>query len=79
MPILELGIPARYSEYLAAEVVPVLGYTPASAQALRTSLKTSALGYTTESAWIPNSSMGTSALIWSSNYGSTVYERGGMV
>jgi len=71
--------PARYAEYYAAEQVPVLGYSAASAQTLRTNLKTSALGLTAQSAWIPNSSMGTSALIWSSNYGSTVYERGGMV
>ena len=71
--------PARYSEYLAAQTVPVLGYTAASAQTLRTNLKTGALGYTAQSAWIPNGSMGTSALIWSSNYGGTVYERGGMV
>lgn len=71
--------PARYSEYLAAATVPALGYTAASAQTLRTNLKTNALALNSQSAWIPNSSMGTSALIWSSNYGSTVYERGGMI
>jgi len=71
--------PARYAEYYAAEQVPVLGYSAASAQSLRTNLKSSALALTAQSAWIPNGSMGTSALIWSSNYGSTVYERGGMV
>ena len=71
--------PARYSEYLAAEVVPVLGYTTASAQALRTNLKNAAVGNTAQSAWIPNSSMGTSDLVWNTPYGTTVYERGGMV
>jgi hypothetical protein len=71
--------PARYSEYLAAATVPALGISAATAQATRASLKSSALALNSQSAWIPNSSMGTSALIWSSNYGSTVYERGGMI
>ncbi len=71
--------PARYSEYLAAATVPALGYTAASAQTLRTNLKNNALALNSQSAWIPNSSMGTSNLIWLSNYGSTVYERGGMI
>lgn len=70
--------PARYAEFYAAEQVPALLYTATSIQSLRTNLKTSALGLNAQSAWIPNGSMGTSALIWSSNYGSTVYERGGM-
>lgn len=71
--------PARYSEALAAELVPALGYSAASVHTIKSNLKTAALGLSAQSAWIPNSSMGTSALIWSSNYGSTVYERGGMV
>lgn len=71
--------PARFSEAYAAEQVPGLGFTAASVQTMKNTLKTNALGWNLESAWIPNSSMGTSALIWSSNYGSTVYERGGMI
>ncbi len=71
--------PARYAETLAAEIVPALGYTAAQVHTMRTTLKSAALALTAQSAWIPNSSMGSSALIWSSNYGSTVYERGGMV
>ncbi len=71
--------PARFSEAYAAEKVPGLGFTAASVQTMKNTLKTNALGLNLQSAWIPNSSMGTSALIWSSNYGSTVYERGGMV
>lgn len=71
--------PARFSEIYAAEQVPGLGFTAARVQALKNSLKSSALSLGSQSAWIPNSNQGTSALIWSSNYGSTVYERGGMV
>ncbi|MBL7703071.1 MAG: T9SS type A sorting domain-containing protein [Ferruginibacter sp.] len=71
--------PARYSEYLAASSVPALGYTAASAQTLRTNLKNNALGLNSQSAWIPNANIGNSDLIWLSNYGSTVYERGGMI
>ena len=67
---------ARYSESLAGELVPALGFNVPS---MRSSLKSGALGYTTESAWIPNASMTTSNLIWNSNYGGTVYDRGGMV
>ncbi len=71
--------PARFSEAYAAEQVPGLGFTATQVQTMKNTLKTNALGLSSQSAWIPNSSMGTSALIWSSNYGSTVYERGGMV
>ena len=71
--------PARFAEAYAAEKVPGLGYTAVQVQAMKNTLKTNALGLNLQSAWIPNSSMGTSALIWSSNYGSTVYERGGMI
>lgn len=71
--------PARFAEIYAAEKVPVLGYSAATIQSMKNTLKTNALALNSQSAWIPNSSMGTSALIWSSNYGSTVYERGGMI
>lgn len=71
--------PARFSEAYAAEKVPGLGYSAATVQTMKNTLKTNALALNLQSAWIPNSSMGTSALIWSSNYGSTVYERGAMI
>lgn len=71
--------PARYSEILAAETVPVLGYTPAQVNTMRTNVKNGALALNAHSAWIPNANIGSSSLIWSSSYGSTVYQRGGMV
>jgi Peptidase family M1 domain len=71
--------PARFSEAYAAEQVPGLGFTATQVQTMKNTLKSGALAQNTESAWIPNSSMGNSALIWSSNYGTTVYERGGMI
>lgn len=71
--------PARFSEAYAAEQVPGLGYSAASVQSMKNTLKTNALALNSQSAWIPNANQGTSALIWSSNYGSTVYERGGMI
>lgn len=71
--------PARYSEILAAETVPVLGYTPAQVNTMRTNVKNGALALNAHSAWIPNANIGSSNLIWSSSYGSTVYQRGGMV
>ncbi len=67
---------ARYSEALAAELVPSLGY---SAYTTRSGIKTSALALNSASAWIPNANAGSSAAIWNSNYGSTIYQRGGMV
>ncbi|MFZ1530450.1 MAG: M1 family aminopeptidase [Ferruginibacter sp.] len=66
---------ARYSESLAGELVPSLGFNVLSQ---RNNLKNSALGQSS-SAWIPNSNTGTSNLIWNSAYGSTVYQRGGMI
>ncbi len=66
---------ARYSESLAGELVPSLGFNVLS---LRNNLKNSALGQSS-SAWIPNSNTGTSNLIWNTAYGSTVYQRGGMM
>jgi len=71
--------PARYSEILAAETVPALGYTPAQVNTMRTNVKNGALSLNAHSAWIPDGNIGSSSLIWSSNYGSTVYQRGGMV
>jgi hypothetical protein len=66
---------ARYSESLAAELVPSLGQNPFT---IRNSLKTAALANTV-SAWIPDGNTGNSDLIWNSSYGTSVYERGGMV
>jgi hypothetical protein len=71
--------PARFAEGYAAEQVPGLGFTAAQVQTMKNNLKSGALAQLTESAWIPNSSMGTSNLVWNTNYGTTVYERGGMV
>lgn len=67
---------ARYSEALAAELVPSLGY---SAYSTLSGFKSSALSLDAASTWIPDSYMGTSNLVWSSDYGSTVYERGCMI
>lgn len=71
--------PARYSEILAAEQVPLLGYTAAQVNTMRTNVKNGALALNANSAWIPDANIGSSSLIWSSSYGSTVYQRGGMV
>jgi len=71
--------PARFAEIYAAEKVPVLGYTAADVHTMRTGLRTAARNLNTASAWIPNANMATSALLWANPYGSTVYERGGMV
>jgi Peptidase family M1 domain len=67
---------ARYSEALAGELVPGTGINPYTTRA---GIKSSALSLSSNSAWIPNGNSTTSALIWSSNYGSTVYERGAMI
>jgi hypothetical protein len=67
---------ARYSEALAGELVPGTGINPYTT---RNGIKTSALSLSANSTWIPNANSTTSALIWSSNYGSTVYERGAMI
>ncbi len=67
---------ARYSEPLSGELDPTLGHNPFT---IRNSIKSSALGLSTVSAWIPNANAGTSALIWSTSYGSAIYERGAMI
>jgi hypothetical protein len=67
---------AQYCEALVGELVPSLGINPYNA---RNSIKTSALALSAQSAWIPNANASTSTGIWSSNYGSTIYKRGGMV
>ena len=69
---------AEYSDPLSKELVPTIG-NAGSALSSRSSIKTAALGYTANSAWIPNSNSTTSPLIWSSTYGSTVYQRGAMI
>ncbi|MEJ7626330.1 MAG: M1 family aminopeptidase [Ferruginibacter sp.] len=67
---------ARYSEALAGELVPSTAINPYTT---RDGIKTAALGLNAQSTWIPNSYASNSSQIWSSNYGSTVYERGAMV
>jgi hypothetical protein len=69
---------AEYSDPLSQEMVPTVG-TPASAASTRSSLKSTAISLNNQSAWIPNASASTSPLIWSSNYGSTIYQRGAMI
>jgi hypothetical protein len=72
---------AEYSLPLSQELIPSIG-TAASAYTSRNSLKngaSGALALSAQSAWIPNASSGNSNLIWSSNYGSTVYQRGAMI
>jgi hypothetical protein len=76
--------PARFSEAYAAEQVPGLGFSAATVQSMKNSLKAGALesattGVDTVSAWIPNASMSTSNLVWNTPYGTAVYEKGGMV
>jgi len=69
---------ARYSEALAAELVPGLGQNPST---VRSGFKTSANGTTLRQygCYIPSASITTSDVLWSSSYGSSVYERGAMV
>lgn len=69
---------ARYMEALAAELVPALGQSAATE---RLGFKTTANNatYRAYSCYIPNGSITTSDVMWSSAYGTTVYERGAMV
>ncbi len=68
---------ARYMEALAAELVPALGQNDST---VRFDFKDVANNtYPTYSCYIPNSTITTSNVLWSSAYGSTVYERGAMV
>jgi hypothetical protein len=69
---------ARYCEALAAELIPALGQDPV---ATRSGFKTAATGATLRNygCIIPNSSITNSDVLWSSNYGTSVYERGAMV
>jgi hypothetical protein len=69
---------AEYSTAWYQELVPSLGGASGAFTA-RNTMKTNAIGLSSNSAWIPNANAGTSALIWSSSYGSTVYQRGAMV
>lgn len=66
---------ARYGESLAGELVPSLGLNFHSS---RTSAKSSALA-SSVSAWIPNANIASSSTIWSTSYGSAVYQRGAMI
>ncbi len=67
---------ARYSEALAGELVPALGI---NVYTTRNGIKSAAIGNTAQSAWIPDANAATSDLQWNSPYGTTVYERGGMI
>lgn len=69
---------ARYSEVLAAELVPGLGRNP---QTVRQSYRSSAMGASLGpyGAYIPAGYMESSNAMWNSVYGSTVYERGAMI
>lgn len=69
---------ARYSEALAAELVPAMGQNPST---VRSSFKTTANNATNRaySCYLPDASIANSNLIWNSAYGTTVYERGAMV
>ena len=69
---------ARYSEALAAELVPAMGQNAAS---VRSSFKNDANNATNRaySCYLPNASIVNSNTIWNSAYGTTVYERGAMV
>jgi len=69
---------ARYSEALAAELVPALGQ---NASTVRSNFKSTANNATnrTYSCYLPNASIVNSNTIWNTAYGTTVYERGAMV
>ncbi|MCO6498304.1 MAG: T9SS type A sorting domain-containing protein [Chitinophagaceae bacterium] len=69
---------ARYGEALAAEFVSGLGL---NASSIRSNYKSSANGSGLRGygCYIPNSYITSSDVLWSSAYGSTVYERGAMV
>lgn len=69
---------ARYAEALAAEMVPALSQNPVT---VRSAFKTTANNstYRNYSCYIPDSYISSSDVLWSSAYGSTVYERGAMV
>lgn len=69
---------ARYSEILAAEFVPSIGANPVSRRA---SFKSSANSFSLRDVGcvIPDADIASSNTIWSSDYGSSVYERGAMV
>lgn len=69
---------ASYGEVLAGEKVSATGLNPTT---LRGNLKSAANG-TTERTYgciVPNSTIANSNTIWTSVYGSSVYDRGGMV
>lgn len=69
---------ARYSEALAAELVPALGQNPST---VRSGFKSTANNstYRNYGCYIPNAYISSSDAMWSSVYGTTVYERGAMV
>jgi hypothetical protein len=69
---------ARYGEALAAELVPSLGK---NAGTVRKGFQTAAFAASldTASVFVPNSSITTSDILWTSTYGTSVYEKGAMI
>lgn len=68
---------ASYGEVLAGEFVPATGINPVS---MRQSNKNAANGtQRTYSCYIPDAQIANSNALWTSTYGSSVYDRGGMV
>lgn len=69
---------ASYGEVLAAEFVPSIGADPV---AVRLSKKNSANNASQRlyGSYIPNSFITNSSTLWNSQYGNTVYTRGGMI
>lgn len=69
---------ASFGEYLAAERVPATGLDPV---AIRQSLKSRANSSQQRSygCYIPEANIENSVTLWNSQYGNTVYTRGGMV
>ncbi|RYE14873.1 MAG: hypothetical protein EOP51_27545, partial [Sphingobacteriales bacterium] len=68
---------ARYGEAMAAEFVSGTGNPVSIRQGFKTASQSTTLrGF---GCYIPNASITTSDVLWSSNYGSSVYERGAMV
>lgn len=68
---------AKYGEALAGELIPTSGINPVS---VRNAAKTSANGSLSNYGCIvPKATIANSNTLWSSNYGSSVYDRGAMV
>lgn len=68
---------ASYGEVLAGEFVPATGINPVSQRGSNKSAANG--GQKNYSCYIPNATIVNSDVLWSSTYGSSVYDRGGMV